>query len=70
MKREISLTYAIKRVKRNAHKYDVVENMLDSIYEYHLRAEDEIPELVKSYNKWAEKNYFDTVTVDEVMRSL
>lgn len=66
---ERSLTNAIARAKRNIYKYSAMENMLDAIYEYSLR-EDEIPKLVKSVNKYAEKHFCKTVELKEVLNNM
>lgn len=65
MKREKSLTLAIARAKRNVGKYAAVDNVLDAPYEYNLRR-DELKDLVDSVNKYAVKNYYDTVEYERV----
>ena len=53
---EVSLKYAIAKAKRNIenNKYDKLSNILDAVYQYSIR-KDEIPLLMKSVNKWIEK---------------
>lgn len=68
MKRENSLVNAIARAKRNMDKYSPIENILDASYEYYLRKEDEIPELVKAINKYAEKHFYPTVELEDVLK--
>ncbi len=66
MAREKSLTLAIARAKRNIGKYAAVDNILDAAYEYNLR-KDELKALVDSVNKYAVKNYYDTVEYERVI---
>lgn len=68
MQMQPSVKLAIATAKRNARKYSPIENMLNSIYTYYLN-DDEIPTLVKSFNKWAEKNFCQTVNLQDVIES-
>ena len=58
MKMEVSAKYAIAKIKRNIEKdkYSRGENVLDGLYEYYIR-EDEVESIIKSVNKWLDKNY-------------
>lgn len=72
MARERSLTNAIAKAKRDilTKGYSASENLLNVCYEYSLRKEDEIPVLVEAYNKWAVKNYQETVELWRVLKGL
>lgn len=63
MKMERSLTYAIAKAKRNIleKKYGRIDNILDAIFQYYIR-KDEIETMIKSINKWVEKNKSDYST--------
>lgn len=73
---EISLKNAIAKAKRNIEndKYSKIENILDPIYQYFIR-EDEIPVMMKSINKWIEKQdglfeSYDDFDIECIMRNL
>lgn len=66
MTRENSLVNAIAQAKRNLYKYDVIDAMAVAIYTHNLRMEDEVPVLVESVNKYAEKHYFKPVNLETV----
>lgn len=59
MKMEKSLQYAIAKAKRNIYngKYSKLENILDAMYQYCIRA-DEVETMVNSINKWLAKENF------------
>ena len=70
MIREKSLINAIAQAKRNLYKYDVVDAMADAIYSHNLRIDDEVPILVESVNKYAEKHHFKPVDLETVKKYL
>lgn len=71
---EKSFVNALNTLKRNTvkMKYSPVDRVLDVIYGYYLRKEDEVPALVTKYNKWCEtKGYkYDKVDLEIVLSCL
>ena len=55
-KMELSAERALQRSKNfdKINSYGQLDLLMDSIYMYYIR-KDEIPELLKRYNKWVEK---------------
>ena len=66
---EKSLQYAIAKAKRNIENgtYSKSEMILDAIYQYNIR-KDEVGDMMKSVNKWIEKNIwlYDLYTEQEI----
>ena len=71
---EKSFNNALATLKRNTEedKYSTLDRVLDVVYGYSLREKDEVPELVKRYNKWCEKNHYfsEVVEIEAVMRNI